>query len=99
LGFAIVLIILSATVLIAYVRGKDAADQMDDWRNKFLTYFPLFLDHLHTMFPMSVTISMFATSSSANALQFQGCADNPPAFPNINFSGICIMQVSAFYCP
>jgi hypothetical protein len=99
LAFAIVLIILSTTVLFAYIRGADTADQMDDWRNKFLTYFPLFLDHLHTLFPMSVTISMFATSASSNGLQFQGCANNPPAFPNINFSGICIMQVSALHCP
>ena len=95
LAFAVVLIVLTGSVLIAYFRGGKAADQADSVRSKFLTYFPEVLDKLHTIFPMSVTISMFATSSSTNALQFQSCADNPPPFPNINFSGICIMQVGS----
>jgi hypothetical protein len=95
LSFAVVLIILTGSVLVAYFRGGKAADQADDVRSKFVTYFPEVLDKLHTIFPMSVTISMFATSSNTNALQFQSCSNSPPPFPNINFSGICQMQA----CP
>jgi len=93
LAFAVVLIILTGSVLIAYFRGGKVADQADDIKSKFLTYAPEALDKLHTIFPMSVTLSMFATSSSTNALQFQSCADNPPVFPSIHFSTICTMQV------
>lgn len=93
LSFAVVLIVLTGTVLMAYFRGSKAADQADNIKSKFITYFPEILDKLHTIFPMSVTLSMFATSSDANALQFQSCASTTTAFPNINFSSICIMQV------
>jgi hypothetical protein len=93
LAFALVLIILTGSVLIAYFWGGKVADQADDLRSKFLTYFPHVLDFLHTTFPMSVTISMFATSTNTSALQFQSCTNSSTSFPSINFSGICIMQV------
>ena len=92
LSFSVVLIILTGSCLIAYARGVKAADRANNWTTKFLTYFPHFLDVLHTTFPMSVTISMFATSTDANALQFQSCTNNA-SFPHLNFSSICIMQV------
>lgn len=86
LAFAVVLVILTGVVLFAYIRGGKAADQADDWKDKFLTYFPPILDKLYTIFPMSVTHGMFATSADSTALEFQSCANNPPPFPNINFS-------------
>jgi hypothetical protein len=92
--FALVLVILTASVLLAYFRGGNkAADKADDLKSKFITYFPEVLDKLHTVFPMSVTLSMFATSASTNGLQFQSCSTTTTAFPNINFGGMCLMQV------
>ena len=94
LVLAIILIILNAIVLFGYFWGTKVADQMSDWRDRLVTYFPQFLDVLHTVFPMSVAISMFVSANNANSLQNQSCADPPPAlFPHIQFSGICTMQV------
>jgi len=94
LVFALILIVLTGSVLIAYFRGgSKSADKADDLKSKFLMYFPEVLDKLHTIFPMSVTLSMFATSASTNGLQFQSCASTTTAFPNINFGSMCIMQV------
>lgn len=94
LSFAVVLIVLTGSILFAYLRGgSKAADKADDMKSKFITYFPEVLDKLHTIFPMSVTLSMFATSASTNGLQFQSCASTTTAFPSINFDSMCLMQV------
>jgi hypothetical protein len=68
---------------------------MDDWKDKIVNNFPRILDHLHTVFPYSVAISMLSAAANSNSLQSQSCAAPSPSplFPTINFSGICIKQV------
>ena len=68
---------------------------MDGWKDNVVNYFPRILDVLHTVFPVSVTISMLMTATSSNSLQSQSCAapSHSPIFPTINFSGICTKQV------
>jgi hypothetical protein len=95
LAVALLGIILSGIVLVAYFWGTAAADRWDDRRS----YVNKAIMLVRIATSSVVTAAFYQTANNPNSLQGQTCGVNgaqPPKqslFPSFNFDKFCLMQV------
>jgi hypothetical protein len=93
LGVAVLSLIFSAIVLMAYCwGGTKAADRWSDKKQYFTTFVFVVKAGVHGV----ATAGMFATANNSNSLQGQTCGApvaKPSLFPQLNFDRFCLQQV------